>query len=106
MALRAPHPASTSPCRCRRYSDEELKALHQPFSETEQPSTTGAPAVVVAAPAVDPAALKRQLLALIPKGKTEVFAFQMNWAVLDAAPAEVKDKISGWALGGGCGLLS
>ena len=43
----------------------------------------------------DPAALKKKLLGLIPKDKASVFAFQINWAILDAAPPAVKDKISG-----------
>ena len=50
---------------------------------------------------MDPAALKKQLLGLIPKDKAGAFAFPINWGVLDNAPADVKDKISGgWAVGG------
>ncbi|EFN54448.1 hypothetical protein CHLNCDRAFT_135870 [Chlorella variabilis] len=82
------------------YSEEELKALHEQPDEGEQGGAAGPPVAqpAAAAPpaAVDPAAFKRQLLGLIPKDKAGVFAFQINWAVLDAAPPEVKDKISGW----------
>ncbi|KAI3435633.1 hypothetical protein D9Q98_001692 [Chlorella vulgaris] len=81
-----------------RYSDEELKALQQPPEEQQQ---DGAPLPLSAAQAAtaappDPAALKKKLLGLIPKDKASVFAFQINWAILDAAPPAVKDKISGW----------
>lgn len=89
-----------------RYSEEELKALQQPADEPQAEAAVGGPpagsgaaaaAQPVAAPkSVDPAAVKKQLLQLIPKDKAGVFAFQLNWAVLDNGPPDVKDKISGW----------
>lgn len=105
MVSSSPPPAACLPA-CR-YSEEELKALHEQPDEGEQGGAAGPPVAqpAAAAPpaAVDPAAFKRQLLGLIPKDKAGVFAFQINWAVLDAAPPEVKDKISGEQGGSGVG---
>jgi hypothetical protein len=53
------------------------------------------PAAAAAAPQSDPAALKRQLMASIPKDKAGVFAFPIKWDVLDRAPKDVKDRIAG-----------
>lgn len=111
------HATSGSLChhaRACRYSEEEVKALHQPPEEQLQqggaapaplqqapPPAAAAPAPAVRAP-VDPAALKKQLMQLIPKDKAGVFAYQINWGVLDSAPAAVRDKISGgcaWGAG-------
>jgi hypothetical protein len=82
-----------------RYSDAELKALQEPAE-----GQNGGVAQPAAAPQpVDPAALKKQLLGLIPKDKAGAFAFPINWSVLDNAPADVKDKISGGWVGGWVG---
>lgn len=95
LTLLPPRP----PCR---YSDEELRALQQQPEGQQQPAETQqavqpAAAAAAAAP-VDPAALKKQLLQLIPKDRAGVFGYPIEWAVLDAAPA-VRDKISGEAAG-------
>ena len=97
-----PLPACLPACR---YSDAELKALQEPAAAAGQNGAAAQPAAAAAAPAkpVDPAVLKRQLLGLIPKDKAGAFAFPINWAVLDNAPAGVKDKISGGWVGGWVG---
>ena len=79
-----------------RYSDAELKALQEPA----EGQNGGVAQPAVAPQPVDPAALKKQLLGLIPKDKAGAFAFPINWSVLDNAPADVKDKISGGWVGG------
>lgn len=98
-------PSSALVCR---YSEEELRALQeQPegqqqlgaLPEAQHAAQPAAPPPA-AAPA-DPAALKKQLLQLIPKDKAGVFGYPIKWAVLDAAPA-VRDKISGEAAAGMC----
>lgn len=91
----------------RRYSEEEVRALQQPLEDAQQagaaPAAAEAPAAAAAAaPApVDPAALKRQLMGMIPKDKEGVFAFAVDWPVLEGAPADVHDKISGAVVGWG-----
>jgi len=61
-------------------------------------AAAAAPAAAAAASApVDPAALKRQLMGMIPKDRSGVFAFVIDWPALEGAPADVHDKISGAA---------
>jgi hypothetical protein len=61
----------------------------QDGAQAEVTATSPAPAKP------DPAALKKQLMALIPKDQAGVFGFALKWHQLDKAPAEVTDRISG-----------
>lgn len=88
-----------------RYSEEEVQALQQQAAGgAEQDAAAAAQQQLPAAaaqqpqqqqPAQDAAALKRQLMASIPKDTAGVFAFPIKWAQLDRAPQDVRDRIAG-----------
>jgi hypothetical protein len=70
-----------------RYTQEELQGL-QDGAAVEN---------VQAAPAAskpDVAAVKKKIMALIPKDKEGIFRFNVKWSQLDCAPQDVKDRIS------------
>lgn len=82
-------------------AQEEQAASGAPeqASEPEAAATLPSPAPAAAAPQpADPEQLKRQVMARVPKGQDAVFAWQVRWELLDAAPADVKQRIQG-----GCG---
>lgn len=96
------------------YTEEELEAMRraaeaaaqeeqaasgapEQASKPEAAATLPSPAPAAAAPQpADPEQLKRQVMARVPKGQDAVFAWQVRWELLDAAPADVKQRIQAW----------
>jgi hypothetical protein len=105
-AAEAAPPARRAIPRAAFVDDEEEEA--QPtrklvvlqYSEAEQQATQAGPEPPKAQaapgqPALDAAALKKQLMASIPKTQEAVFAYPMKWAQVERAPQEVMERISG-----------
>ena len=93
----------------RRYSEEEVRALEHPPADVSLLANVAVPPAAAAAAAAapepsesapamavaDPAVVKRQLMASIPKDREGVFSFPIKWEVLDRAGLEVKGRIAG-----------
>jgi hypothetical protein len=66
------------------YSVEEMKAIPTGVSDGEKQQ--GAPG---------PEELRKRLLALVPRDKAGVFAYQVKWDMLDVAPQDIKTRLAG-----------
>lgn len=68
-----------------KYSAEEMQAIPKDSGDGEK-RQQGAPG---------PEDLRKRLLALVPKDKAGVFAYQVKWDMLDRAPQEMKTRLAG-----------
>ena len=68
--------------------------LGEDDEEDEQGPSNGAGAPTQAA-ATDPSAIKKQIMASIPKNWDGIVGFAVRWPQLDAAPPDVKARVAG-----------
>ena len=88
----------------RRYTDEELQAMHatsrlgEDDEDEERPPANGAGAPAGPSAAADPNVVKKQIMASIPKNWDGIAGFALRWSELDGAPADVKARVAGGVL--------
>lgn len=90
-----PHPPAN------RYTQEEQQAWQLPDAGEAAGQEDGAGGAAAlpgggGKAATDLAALKKELMATIPKDQAGVFAFGVKWEVLDRAPPDVRERVAGW----------